>query len=142
MPELCASSFLLWLEASGLESKVASLGGGCCGLPCSPCEIDDNVSPSLLHLGEGQWGHITPDFQSFLDGPSHFSFYELPREPDNSERQQTLDEESISHCPMDTGVMKLLAVGSLLLGLLPSLSTRTSLFRHCSGTLFQETCSK
>lgn len=101
------------------------LGGGCCCPPCSPCEIDDDVSPSLLHLSEGQRGHVTPHFQSFLDGPSHFSFYKLPREPDNSERQRTLDEESIRHCPMDTAVVKTLAVGSTSLGLPLSLSTRT-----------------
>lgn len=102
------------------------LGEGHCSPLCSPCEVNDNVSLAFLHFGEGQGGHIAPDFQSFLDGPSHFSFYKLPWEPDNSERQQTLDEESISHCPMDTAVMKTLAVGSTLLGLPPFLSTRTS----------------
>ena len=105
---------------------ILCLGRRCCCPPCSPCEIDDDVSPSLLHLGEGQRRNVTPDFQSFLDGPSHFSFYKLPREPDNSERQQTPDGESISHCPMDTAVMKTLAVGSTSLGLPLSLSTRTS----------------
>lgn len=63
--------------------------------PCSPREIDDDVSPAFLHLGEGQRGHVAPDFQSFLDGPSHFSFYKLPGEPDDSEKQQALDEEHL-----------------------------------------------
>lgn len=83
----------------------------------SPREIDDDVSPALLHLGEGQRRHIAPDFQSFLDGPSHLGFYKLPREPDNSERQQTAGEESISCCPVDAAVMKTLFVGSVALGL-------------------------
>lgn len=48
-----------------------------------PCEINDNVSPALLNLSEGQRCHIAPDFQSLLDGPSHLGFYKLPWESDN-----------------------------------------------------------
>lgn len=68
----------------------------CCCPPRSPCEINDNVSPALLNLSKGQRCHITPDFQSLLDGPSHFGFYKLPWESDNSERQKTPGEKSIS----------------------------------------------
>lgn len=103
---------------------------GCCSgcPPRSPREIDDDVSPALLHLGEGQRRHVAPDFQSLLDGPSHLGFYKLPREPDNSERQQTSGEESISRCPVDAAVTKTLSVGSAAFGLpLPPLChTRAS----------------
>lgn len=122
MPKLCAGSSLLWLEAWGLACKAAALSGR---TPCSPCEIDYDVSPALLHLSEGQWSHVAPDFQRFLDGPSHFGFYKLPWEPDNSEKKQTLDEESTSRCATDTAVMKT-SLGSVSLGVPLPLSTRTS----------------
>lgn len=69
----------------------------CCCPLYSPCEINDNVSPALLNLSEGQRCHIAPDFQSLLDGPSHLGFYKLPWESDNSERQKTPGKKSISH---------------------------------------------
>lgn len=85
-------------QTPALCRQLSALPGGSCVQGCpggrrSPCEVNDDVSTSLLHLGEGQRGHLTPDFQSLLHGPSHFSFYKLPWEPDNSERQQTLAEE-------------------------------------------------
>lgn len=108
---VCWRLFVL-MRGRRLACEAAALGGGSCCPPCSPGEIDDDVGPALLHLREGQRRHVAPDFQSFLDGPSYFSFYQLPWEPDNSERQQTLDEESISCCSVNAAVMKTPAVGS------------------------------
>lgn len=117
------------LAALRPRCSLRSRTGCCSSCPLrSPREIDDDVSPALLHLGEGQRRHVAPDFQSLLDGPSHLGFYKLPREPDNSERQQTPGEESISHCPVGAAVTKTLSVGSAAFGLpLPPLChTRAS----------------
>lgn len=52
----------------------------------SPGEVDHDVSASLMHLGESEWGHLTPYLEGLCHRLPYLFPYKLPWKPEDPGR--------------------------------------------------------